>query len=54
MVERQRPPHAQGIYLQCLSTNGALQSLVKGLPGTSSSVGGSEVQTRSLPDNNLL
>ena len=32
MVERQRPAHAQGMTQQCLSTNGALQSLVKGLP----------------------
>ena len=31
MVERQRLAHAQGISQQCLSTNGALQSLVKGL-----------------------
>ena len=31
MVERQRPSHAQSIPQQRLSTNGALQSLVKGL-----------------------
>ena len=31
MVERQRLAHAQGISQQCLSANGALQSLVKGL-----------------------
>ena len=31
MVERQRPSHAQSISQQRLSTNGALQSLVKGL-----------------------
>ena len=31
VVERQRLAHAQGISQQCLSANGALQSLVKGL-----------------------
>lgn len=31
VVERQRPSHAQSISQQRLSTNGALQSLVKGL-----------------------
>ena len=67
MAERQRPSHAQSISQQRLSTNGALQSLVKGLTtestpnfrnrrmpnGTSGGVGGSEVQTRSLPDLGL-